>query len=481
MSKYVHDLVNKMTMREKGYFKTMSSLSGNDDKNYLRLYKYVEQNSNYNQSDVREKFKDSSLGKYLSSEYNYLAEQLIKSLVNYHFDKSEKNKIRKSIQFINILIDKGLRKKALKILRHIKKLAYKNEYFSEVLTLIDLEEELLFKQGILGFTEKLKDFSAERQLLIDKINNLTRFRLLREEIKELWFQEGYLSSKIKSHPVLNAPILSGKEKAFSVRALEHWHYIVAMRDFVLQKHNNAISKFDDGIVFIRQHKNLFKVDVFLVYLSNYLFNCALVKDISAFKVAIAKLKTVEETNYTKYIYYSRSLEMYYQINDFKKSEQLDNEVFNFIKNNSNEMQLTQYNYIYFLLVRNKIIQRDFEKALDYINQWLQLKLIAYYYMHIKLFMLIIHLEMQNHILLKSEISTAYKILKRHKQYNITAKKMIGLFKQILRSPKNEYQFLLTVAQEFSEMNFKEIKQKNYKYFDYLIWVESRMKFLNSRS
>ena len=474
MSKYIHELVHKMTSREKGYFKKMSTLNGKSDKHYLQLYKYVELNPIYNLQHVNDQFKGSPLGKYLSSEYNYLAEQLMKSLVNFHFEKSDKNKIRKSTLFISILIEKGLRTKALKILNHIKKIAYRNEYFSQVLTLIDFEEEILFKQGILGFTKQLNKLEIERQQLIDKINNLNRFRLMRERIKELWFKEGYLNFNSHKHPLLQDAVLDNEDEALSLRAKEHWHYIVSMREFIYQNHNTAVARFNDGIAFVEKYEYLFIKENLLVYLSNYLYNCALSKNLSSFNIILKRLNNLEETLYTKYINFSRSLEMFYQLKDFKKSEALDNEVFTFVCKHKDQMELTQSNYLYFLLVRNKIIQRDFEKALDYIHFWLQIKLIDYYYLHIKIFSLIVQYELEHYILLKSEINTTYKTLKLYKQYNYVSKKLIAFFKRIIRSPEKELILLTNLKQDLSQENKYENGEKNYKYFDYLIWVDNRI-------
>lgn len=482
MSVYIHDLVANLTMREKAYFKKVSTNKIEKKKNYLKLYHFIEKNPVYDIEAVNEKFKDTTIGKYLSSEYNYLAEQLLKSLVNFHFNKSEKNKIQKSILFINILMEKGLKNKALKLLKYSKKLAYKNELFSSILNLIDLEEEIIFRQGALGLTKQLKILELERQDLLNKITNLNKLRLLREQIWEFWFQEGYLNEMIEDHPILDNPLLQREENTLSLRAKEHWLYLVGMKAFILQEHDQAIALFKNAIQFLEENKHLFKENKLLVMISNCLYNCALAKDSKSFEITLRKLKSLEGTKkdvYLKYIEHCRSLELYYQIYDIGNSNLMVKEVYAYIQTYQNQLSITQSNYIYSLLARNYIISRDFEKGQDIINQWSKVKIIEYHYIHIKLFTLIIYFELGYHSLLASGIEATYKVLKSRKQYNYKAKHILSFFKKVLKNSKKEKLLLVQLEESLSTNKNILTKEKDYKYFDYLIWIRNRRKFISN--
>jgi len=114
------------------------------------------------EDELKEQFKGSPIEKYMSSELNYLQQQLLKSMFNFHLESNSERKLYKSILFIDILIEKGYPKRATKILRQAKKMAYKNEDFTTLLKLIQLEEDIFFKEGILGFTKKISELQQER-------------------------------------------------------------------------------------------------------------------------------------------------------------------------------------------------------------------------------------------------------------------------------------------------------------------------------
>lgn len=475
MSKYVHNLVSKMTMREKGYFRSMHSDAEGQEKNYLKLYEWIEKNPKYDPAKTALEFKDTSMGKYISSEYNYLGKQLLKSLVNFHFNSSEINKTQQSILFIQILVKKNLKEKALKILKHVKKKAYDNELFYQVLNLIDLEEKILFNQGILGFAKYLIDLENERLELLSKINNLSSLRLLREQIRELWFQSGFLASAPIENEIYLNPILNSEENALSKKAKIHWYYVVAMKAFIVKKHDRAMELFSKAISFLEANQKLFPKNILLAYYSNYLYNAALAKKSKEFQKMYSRLNSFDSNLYTQYISYSRKIELFYQLKEIKKCNTLARELLPFIKKNKNRLESTQSNYLFFLLVRSNLLDGKFEKSLDHLNSWMEIKVIDYYQLHLKLFRLIIYLELNLIEILKFEIQSSTKALKRHKQFNTTAKCVIKFFKNYVKAPEKELKQLKLLASQLNDSSPSFENEKDYNYFDYSLWVEDRIR------
>ena len=67
MSKFIHQFIHSLEMREKAYFKRFTELySRNDNKNYLKLYDYLEQKTDYSLEELKIHFADSTISKYFS-------------------------------------------------------------------------------------------------------------------------------------------------------------------------------------------------------------------------------------------------------------------------------------------------------------------------------------------------------------------------------------------------------------------------------
>lgn len=109
---------------------------------------------------------------------------------------------------------------------------------------------------------------------------------------------------------------------------------------------------------------LFLSDVVVEQYSLFLLNQTHIKNLS--KV------------YLDYIKYSLTFELYYQKKNIDKGRSLVARVEIYIEKNYESIELSQSNYIYFLLTRFCIIDRQYEKALDFINKWSRINLIDYY-------------------------------------------------------------------------------------------------------
>lgn len=444
MSQFAYNFIQQLSMREKAYFTRYARLSGDKtDKNYLLLYEALGKMNAYQIDELKEKFADHPIGKSLASELNYLISQLLKSLVNFHIDRSSESRLQKSILYINLLIEKGFRKQALKMLKKAKKYAYKHELFTFSLQLIQLQEEILFKQGILGFTKNLENLAIERQQLNEQITNLNQLRLLREQIRDFWVSKKHIAEDDKhKHPSLfNNPMLTAQDQALSMRALEHWLYIKSGQNYLLSNFKNFQFYEKKKMELLESNAYLFNKEVFIVALANHLYSCAFMKDQRAFDETISKLyqfesdKTVNQI-FTSFVINSRSLDFYYHIDKNIFRQKLVEKTERFLNQHIKQLQSTQIDYIYLLLSRAYLTNQSFHKALNLLNKWQQNSIIKVFLPHARLFSLIVYYELDLKKLIESEVETTYKLLKRHEKYNSLVKILLSFFRLYLRSPKD---------------------------------------------
>ena len=227
MSKALYELIKSLSTSEKVYFKRNTKIhAGKNSKNYLKIYTIYEKLKSYDKNVLSTHFKGTTIEKYLSSEVNYLREKILISLFNFNMNGSKRNQIQKGILLIEVLAAKGFQKEALKKLIQIKKSALKQEEFTWIIRLIELEEIVLFKEGIVGYRDKLEQLHLQREQVTNTIKNLNNYHILRHEIRELQFDEHLIFNINESFKNLdNNPLILDSENCMSKRAKEHWYYI----------------------------------------------------------------------------------------------------------------------------------------------------------------------------------------------------------------------------------------------------------------
>lgn len=140
-SKELFNLIKSLSKSEKRYFKLSSSLQSGD-KNYMKLFDKIELQNEYDEEDIKKKFKGETFVKHLPSEKNHLYNLILKSLRGFHSDKSASTTIQEHIKNIELLFNKALYIECSKIIKKGKILAYKYEKFYYVLDLLDWEKRL---------------------------------------------------------------------------------------------------------------------------------------------------------------------------------------------------------------------------------------------------------------------------------------------------------------------------------------------------
>ncbi len=479
MSEFIHGFVKKMTMREKAYFKRFAQLYGRkEEKNYIKLYNVIEKMPEFEFSVLKNHFENDPIGKHLSSELNYLLSQLLRGMVNFHMDSSSTKRLQKSLLFVDVLIDKGFPKQALKTLHKAKKLAAKSEEFTILLKIIQLEEEILFKEGILDFTKMLELLSKERLRVILQINNLNKLRLIREQIRELQFTTNH-SLKDQNFPAyFNDPLLDSEDGVLSAKARTHWLYIAALKSSMKKDFEKSKFYHDLAINHLEKNQHIFKRSKILPLLSNYLYILAILKDKVSFMEVLPKLEAFEkdpklDQPYIFFVKYIRIFELFYQMSDYNASIDLEKKVEKFITTSGHLIEFSQLNYLYFSLSRSYMISNQHEMAMKCLNNWRQFGAFRFMEIHLRLFTLITFFELQLDKLLEAEIAATYKILKRQKRYNELAKALIQFFKSYIKNPK-KLNAQLTVLSGKLDKYARNPANIEYAYFNYHKWVNDRI-------
>lgn len=245
-SSELYDLIHSMTKSEKRYFKLFASLQSGD-KNYLKIFDTLESQKVFNEEELKEKFKNETFIKHLPSEKNHLYNNILKSLRNFHSDKSASNQLQEQLRNIEILFKKALYKQCDKLIKKAKKLAYKYEKYYYLLDIIDWEKLLLeekYQQGI--FDRQMKELVDEEAECVEKLNNLAEYHMLYSKILYVYRRQGFIRTNEDLQLVMevqNHPLIKGKGTAKSVKATTACYFIQGLCALTARNFKQAKKKF----------------------------------------------------------------------------------------------------------------------------------------------------------------------------------------------------------------------------------------------
>ncbi len=482
MSKVIYEFVHSMTMREKAYFKRFSNMYSDDSKkNYLILFEYLENAPTYDKEAIKKHFSGSSIGKYLSSEMNYLLEQLLNSAINFHFNSSPNRKLVKLLLYIDLLSEKGFRRKAKKIMVQAKKLAYRHEDFAAILKLIQMEEDILFSHGILNFTQQLEQLEQEREDISRKIQNANALRLLREQVRELQFTQGFITDTTQYSFIYQNPLLENETNALSLTAKENWYYIQGLKYYLTRQYKASQLANREHLRFFATYAQQFRQDKMLPALSNYIFLSALVRDVQGFQDGMNKLRALEsdktlDQHYIKYIKYARLFEWYYQHNNLPATRALLSEAGHFFLDTYETLGSAEVDYLVRQLARASILCQEWSTGVDWVSFWHKIKKSNHGMRIIHHFTMIIYYELNYWELLESQLTASSKALKKHQKFGELERSLLSFFKRMLLVKNNrEVEADQMAKLEDQLLKISKNKQENeaFEFFRFHEWSKQK--------
>lgn len=481
---HLEELINKLNPREKAYFtKSRAGFATKQKKNYELIYDEINSKGKLDERLLRKKYPSANFHKFISSEKNYLFENILNALVNYESNSNIYNQLIKQSRQIEILINKGLRKKALKMLKFAKQKARKYEMFTVILLFIDIEEGLYFEYGFIKDIELFKELKQERNEIISLIDNLNEFKLLKALFQDIHVQETHFILDPELHmDVIGHRLLKDSSSALSLKAKYNWYYINILKYYLLREFNKSLVIITEHIDFMDKYKSLFPNDFYLQTISNAMFLSAKLKKDSLFESLLSKLNEYrlvypESELHTKYIFYSRILEYYHYSKKIQEAAIICPEIYKFYEENMKLLPVTERNYQILLLIRAYIENRDYLNASRCIKLWNESEVEFYRYNLFKLYSFIIFFKLGMFELLSSSINSWKKTTKSKRELFKIEGMVVSLFNKLINAKNSEEQNRI-INKGIKQL--KEIQRDNkqnifFEDFDFIEWFSSQLK------
>jgi hypothetical protein len=103
----LHQLIKSLSKAEKRYFKVYNSAKS-ESTNYVKLFDAIDKQDIYDESAIKDVFKDSKFVRQLHVTKNQLIKLILKSLRNYHSSISVESELNLILRNIELLFRKEL-------------------------------------------------------------------------------------------------------------------------------------------------------------------------------------------------------------------------------------------------------------------------------------------------------------------------------------------------------------------------------------
>ena len=473
-----------MTMNEKRYFKVFCNrhIIGGQNK-YVLLFNIFQKIKSFDEKLIKESIKEHSYSlKFLSSDMNYLKKMLLKSLNEFHSEKTFDIKIKQQLIAIEILFYKGLYQECLELINKAKKIKLFNESSYLMLELLNWEKKCTgYSLGLIKAIEVNRSIeNCFNQIKIDKeITDIYYNSYLHKNNLGKINQEEIISDFEK---LINNKVLLNSNNFFSVRLniyynLIYSNYYHVKRDYIneLVFLNKALSYFD------LNEEYRFENPLDYISISIRVIDIKKNGASEEFYLELQKLRDFnnildlqEEVVQERIFLFTNQAELEHllYINQFKDAIIVFENILYAIKTSKYNIEPYYYIKIYYLIASINCAKGDFSSGLKYINTIINKFKFTdrpNVFVRAEFLNIIIHYELKNYDLVIRAIGNIKLKYKAKYEFNYFEIKILETIYKISENPhiikeKTEFQNLYNlVKSEFSQQDSSLLKNNYFRY------------------
>ncbi|MEM1320876.1 MAG: hypothetical protein AAGG75_11505 [Bacteroidota bacterium] len=484
-------LIKSLSGSEKRYFKLFVSSSKEDKHNkYKRLFDAI---------DAQQVYDDNALKKLIynnqqihSRKYSelkaYLYELVLKSLQSYDEKTSIDFRIKGMLQSVRVLYKRSHYDECKEMLAKIKKLAYLHEAFIFVVEALNWEKQVAYTQADIPFLDReLERINQEETECLNKLRNISEYqsifyRLIIENRKDSLLRSQEKVDQLSS--IMEQELLKDEEQALSKRALLLFFRIYTLYYYSILQQEKVYEVSKKGLNLIESNPHMLNEDVsaYIAILSNFAACCGLMRrfdevDECLHKLQKIKPKTLSDELWIHTEYYSKKFALCIFTGEFDAARQALQQHLKELKRF--DPQLFQSGRFYFQYFYIYFGSGDFDKALEYLNEWLNLprsmerqdlQSLA------RILNLIIHFEMGNAMLLEYLLRSTFRYLRSRNRVHQFERRVLGFIRDSnkIRTRKELNEAFGQLKKDFEELSEIPSERVMFQYFDFIAWLESKI-------
>lgn len=484
MDNTVEEMLGMLNRQEKVHFSRFIKMHKNNElSNYSQLFAHINKEGKIVLKDLQKKNSKAMLSKYISAGKELLLEKILLSLVNYHFDSAIYRRIIKDILFINLLLERGLNKKASKYIKRVKALAYRYEEFSLLLLIIELEENMMFSFEYITNYNKLNKLRDERLQIIEIINNLKDFRILKGYIQDFQLKNDkiYISGLDELKDFSGFHLLSEENNALCTKAKNIWYYLNFYIHSMSRDNQKAMQMCNKELESYQYTPEFINEDEYFQIVVNSILTAARLKDEPVFYrlhqlLTDPSIKNEKNKYYIEECIYLSFLELYHCIDQKEKALEAAIEAENYVIESLTHIEARQIKWISSYIIREYIQNNNYEVAFNYLKKIKSPFQYQYYDAMIKYYEFIVNYKTGKSKILEYSVNSWSKVIQKRRKLYKVEKALFHFFRSVDEA--------ITLGKEKNLIEKTLIKLKlirndpaenfYFEHFDFVGWFEREL-------
>jgi hypothetical protein len=497
---YLFQLIKSLSVSEKGYVKKYCARNGASPA-YLKLLDAIDNQEEYNEDKLKQKFKKEKFVKQFSVAKNYLTKSIMRSLRAYHSDSSYNIQVHELLLEIEILYNKRLLGLCEKILKKAKKIIEDAQLYHHVQELCFWDFRLRLLLPFDGNTDQLMaENKALDQQAAQHADTSIRYRHLAYSIFNASFKAGYSRAEQASGLIeqySNDPLLQQPPDDSNAKALARYHNIWCKLHEMNNNHLDMYQSSKDFVQTIQQHPKVFTDYVMATVIPahyNLLATAIILNKETAFFENLEHLRQIPTVYEVKsesakrlVKYYSLALEFqfYTQNSHFHKAETMLPKVIKVLEKEDLEvfglkmlyLELSySVAYTYFAVGDYESSETWVAEILKHQKERLREDIMCLTHMlHV-----INHTEMGNFQYLDYKLRSTYNFIAKMKKTQQFEKATLQFLKKAIQAPDQEQrrQISALYLEKIRTLLDDPSERMMLKNFDMISWLESRLQGKN---
>lgn len=270
----LYQLIHGMNANEKGYFKKYASL--NNDRAYIKLFDAIATMKVYDEKLLLKKLPPV-YAKNLSRTKNYLSNNIVRALTNYHEEALPKIAITTLLNETEVLFNRVMFKQAAKRIEKAKTLATDGELFTALFDALTYQGKLC-DMGVYSAGDLTSEgIRNEAQQVLNQLNNYLDLVTLNSQQRKIstpsmLFRGSNSETQLKQ--LQNNSLLVNESAAISIRAKLLFNYTNYFNRMLLQDYQAAVLFAERYLQIIETNKKVYaSTPTFLLEAYHMLLQC----------------------------------------------------------------------------------------------------------------------------------------------------------------------------------------------------------------
>ena len=482
-------LIKSLDQSEKRYFKIFATMhiKGSEENKYIMLFDAIDKQSEYDEAEIRKKFKNEKFLNQLHVAKNYLYNNILKSLRLFHSERSKLNELMDILRDVQILYEKSLYKQCRKLLDKAKKIAYTYEKHSHILAVLDWEKTLARTSAYANTEEKdLLGFYDEINETMEKLRNINEYWKLTMNSFLLRKKQGEIRDKAelkKFNEIIKHPLLQSENKATSFQSKTFYFNIKGLYYFTNKDYKNLLNHCKKLVDLLEANPLLMKEDNYIASLYNLLLVQIELRQYDDALNTIKKLRDFKSNStamQTRIFVtsYDTEINLYLRTGEFEKGIPLIKEIEEGLKKfgeklNKESEVLFSFNiaYLYFGL-------GEYNNSLTWINKIINDKELTVredIQCFARILNLLVHYELGNYDLIEYIMKSTRRYLSNKNKLNKFELITLNYIRKLINADIDDDKMFIynEWKKELNAISDDILEIKAFEYFDFLSWLESK--------